>query len=240
MNIPVYVPYFTKESLRYAHDALDSGWFSSKGMYLGLLEAKLKEFFNIKYVLLTNTGTAALHLIIKSLRKFFPELDTVLVPNNVYVAAWNVFYFNSQHYTLKNLDTNLDTWNFNIWENENIIYNYDIVLAVHNLGNIINIPKLSRKFPHAIFIEDNCEGFGGMYEEKYSGTKSLASAISFFGNKNVTSGEGGALLTNSEDVYNYSRLLWGQGQSNKKFIHLEVGYNYRMTNIEAAILLGQI
>jgi perosamine synthetase len=114
------------------------------------------------------------------------------------------------------------------------------VLIVHNLGNIINVPRLIRKYPNITFVEDNCEGLFGLYEEQSSGTASLASAISFFGNKNITCGEGGAVITNDSEIYEYVKCLFGQGQSNIRFIHNYLGYNYRMTNIQAAILLGQL
>jgi perosamine synthetase len=104
----------------------------------------------------------------------------------------------------------------------------------------VNVPKLKEQFPNTIFLEDNCEGFTGKYNNLFSGTKSLASSISFFGNKTLTSGEGGAFITDDEDIFNFINVTKNQGQSDFKFIHSQLGYNYRMTNIQAAILLGQI
>jgi perosamine synthetase len=102
------------------------------------------------------------------------------------------------------------------------------------------VPELKRKYPKTVFVEDNCEGFCGTYENKQTGTESFASAVSFYGNKNITAGEGGAFITNDEDTYNFAKCIQGQGQSSKRFVHSHLGYNYRITNIQAAILLGQL
>ncbi len=238
--INVYKPYLPPKSLKYAHDALDSSWISSQGKYLELVKEKISDFLGIKYVILTNNGTAANHLMAKGLKFKYNWIKNILVPNNVYVAAWNGFLFDRGDYRLVNVDTDLDTWNIDL-ESYNIEkYRSDAVLVVHNLGNIVNVPNLRKDDPLKIFVEDNCEGFGGKYFKKYSGTESFISTISFYANKNVTSGEGGAVITNDQDVYEYMKTLWGQGQSSEKFIHVYMGYNYRMTNVQAAILLGQL
>jgi perosamine synthetase len=114
------------------------------------------------------------------------------------------------------------------------------ILVVHNIGNIVNVPKLQRRFPETIILEDNCEGFLGEYENFKTGTKSFAASVSFFGNKTITSGEGGAFITNDDEVFNYINVVKNQGQSDVKFIHETLGYNYRMTNLQAAILFGQL
>jgi dTDP-4-amino-4,6-dideoxygalactose transaminase len=107
---------------------------------------------------------------------------------------------------LEVMKMSLDTWN--IETNENYIESLDknaAVLIVHNLGNIINVPRLKKIRPDIIFVEDNCEGLFGKYNEIYSGTSSdsLCSSISFYGNKIITTGEGGAFLTNHQDIYEH-------------------------------------
>ena len=116
------------------------------------------------------------------------------------------------------------------------------VLIVHNLGNIINVNRLKKIRPDLIFIEDNCEGLFGKYNNIYSGMSSgsLCSSCSFYGNKIITSGEGGAFFTQEEDIYNHINLTYSQGMSTKKYVHKVHAYNYRMTNIQAAILLSQL
>jgi perosamine synthetase len=241
--IPIYSPYLPKNSLSYAHDAIDSGWISSRGKYIQIATEKLQELLNVKYVQLVNNGTSACHLVAKSLyRKLnLKEKHPILVPDNVYAAAWNAFLFDKD-YELITVKTNLDTWNFDLDDLDNKLSMYPeaSILVVHNIGNIINIPELQQKYPNTFFAEDNCEGFLGKYNNEYTGTRSFASAVSFFANKHITSGEGGAFLTNDEDSYLYAKCIQAQGQSNKRFIHNELGYNYRMTNIQAAILCGQL
>ncbi len=236
--IPVYKPYLNKEILKYAHDALDSTWISSNGIYLDKAKEKLKEITAAKYVILVNNGTAATHLVALGLKYKYPNVNKLIVPNNVYVAAWNSFLF-SGGYELFPKDANPSTWNFDLSKLNSIDTN-TAILVVHNLGNIINVPLLRRKFPEVIFVEDNCEGFLGKYEGKFSGSESLISSVSFFGNKTITSGEGGAVFTNDESLFEYLNSVKGQGQSSRRYLHDKLGYNYRMTNIQAALLLGQL
>ena len=241
--IPIYKPYLPSNSLHLAHRALDSTWLSSQGEYLPVVQEKLQELLKVKYVLPLNNGTSACHLVAKCLNHHLgsPNSSQIIVPNNVYVAAWNGFLFD-KNFELIPIDANLDTWNFDLQTLEEKIYQYPkaAVLIVHNVGNIINVPELKRKYPTTTFVEDNCEGLLGTYEGLQAGTASFVSAISFFGNKNITSGEGGAFVTNDENAYLFAKCLQGQGQSSKRFIHFELGYNYRMTNIQAAILCGQL
>lgn len=242
--IPVYKPYLPLTSLKYAHEALDSTWISSQGKYLPMVTEKLQELLRVPYVIPLNNGTSACHLVAKSLSricKVSSSKKRLIVPNNVYVAAWNAFLFD-QEYELIPLDADLNTWNFDLNKLDTAIGKYPEadVLIVHNVGNVINVPELQRKYPHVHFVEDNCEGFAGSYEGLATGTASFASAVSFFGNKNITSGEGGAFITNFEDTYLYAKSIQGQGQSSKRFVHDQLGYNYRMTNVQAAILYGQL
>jgi len=237
--IPIYRPFLNDEILRYAHDALNSGWISSQGEYLDFAKNKLKEILGPSKVILTNNGTSSTHLLSIALKYKYPNINRIIVPNNVYVAAWNSFFFD-KNFELIPIDANLDTWNFDIDKIQNNLDENTAILVVHNIGNVVNVPDLKRKFPNTIILEDNCEGFLGRYEGKYTGTDSLASSISFFGNKTITSGEGGAFVTNDEDLFNYINIVKNQGQSDDKFIHNILGYNYRMTNIQAAILYGQL
>lgn len=241
--IPVYKPYLPAKSLSYAHDALDSTWISSQGKYLTMVQEKLQELLNVQYVLPVNNGTSACHLVAKALSRCWlgDNRKKIIVPDSVYVAAWNAFLFDNE-YDLIVVGTDLDTWNFDLVQLEAAILLHPdaAVLVVHNIGNVINVPELQDKYPYTIFVEDNCEGFLGKYNGVKTGTRSFASAISFFGNKNITSGEGGAVILTDEEDFNFIKNIHSQGQSSKRFIHNNLGYNYRMTNIQAAILLGQL
>jgi perosamine synthetase len=238
--IPIYKPYLPSSCLKYAHDAIDSTWLSSQGKYIQLATEKLQELLNVKYVLPVNNGTSACHLLAKCVAEKH-KIHKVIVPNNVYVAAWNAFLFDFE-YDLYAVDADIDTWNFDLQQLDRAIKTHPdaAVLIVHNIGNIINVPQLQKQYPGTIFIEDNCEGFLGQYEGLWSGTVSYASAISFFGNKNITCGEGGAFITNDEQAYHFAKTTHSQGQSSTRFIHDKLGYNFRMTNIQAALLCGQL
>jgi perosamine synthetase len=237
--IPIYKPYFTKENLKYAHEAIDSGWVSSQGEFLDYSKNEIKKIFGNSKVILTNNGTTSTHLLAIALKYKHPNINKIIVPNNVYVAAWNCFLYD-KNYELIPVDSNLDTWNMDTSKIDALIDENTAILVVHNIGNVVNVPLLQQRFPKTIILEDNCEGFLGKYENSYTGTKSFASSISFFGNKTITSGEGGAFITNDEDLFEYINVVKNQGQSDKKFIHNVLGYNYRMTNIQAALLYGQL
>lgn len=239
--IPIYKPYLPKKSLGYLEEAVSSGWISSLGKYQNLCEEKLKEKFGYKYVLLVNNGTSATHLLAKSLHFKYPNIKKIIVPNNCYVAAYNSFLYD-KNFELRSWYVDCETWNIDLkhLNLENINYRDTAILLVHNLGNIINLPRLKGKYPNIIFLEDNCEGISGKYENVYSGTESLCSSLSFFANKSITSGEGGAFCTSDKEIYEYANLIHGQAQSEKRYIHSELGYNYRITNLHSALLYGQL
>jgi perosamine synthetase len=258
--IPIYKPFLNKKTLRHAHDALDSTWISSHGKYLNILKDKLLDISGQKYVILTNNGTTATHLISIGLKYKNPDISNIIVPNNVYIAAWNTFKMNPI-YNLIPVDCNLKTWNYDEEElfktiqsnrRDNLkdvrsdldhkVYKHKdtAILIVHNVGNIINVPKLKKEYPNYLFVEDNCEGFLGSYNDVPSGSESLMSSVSFFGNKTITAGEGGALFTNDCDIFEHLNSVRAQGNTSEKFKFDKLGYNYRMTNIQAAILVGQL
>lgn len=230
----LYEPYLPKKSREYAKDAIDSGWISWIGEYTEKATSLLSELSGTKYPILVNNGTAATHLTTIALRHFFPQIKNIIVPSSCYVAAYNSILY-EDIWKVHCCDLDVETWNFSLQE----VPENSAILAVHNLGNIINVPKLSRTYNCPI-IEDNCEGIFGSYEGKPSGSQSVASSMSFFGNKNITTGEGGAFFTNDESIYSFINKVKGQGQSEKRYVHDCLGYNYRMTNIQAAILLGQL
>ena len=237
--IPIYKPYLNDENLKYAHKALKSGWISSQGEYLDFSKDLLKKLLGCKKIILTNNGTSATHLVAIALKYKYPKITKLIVPSNSYVAAWNSFVYGNL-FELIPIDSDLNTWNFDLSHIENNLDENTAILVVHNIGNVINVPNLQKKFPNTIIVEDNCEGFLGTYSDSYTGTKSFASSISFFANKTITSGEGGAFITEDEEVFEFINKVKSQGQTTEKFLHDVVGYNYIMTNIQAAILFGQL
>ena len=226
-----------------AIDAIHSGWISNHGKYIQLATDKLKQILNSKYAILMANGTCATHAIFLALNFKYPNINKIYVPNNAYVAVWNsaLMVYNIDQLEVMKMDIN--TWNINT--DEEYIKSLDVgaaVLIVHNLGNIVNVPRLKKFRPDLIFIEDNCEGLFGKYENIFSGTSEdiLCSSCSFYGNKIITTGEGGAFLTNHKDVYEYILKVYSQGMSSTRYLHDVHAYNYRMTNIQAAFLYDQL
>jgi dTDP-4-amino-4,6-dideoxygalactose transaminase len=176
-----------------------------------------------------------------SIKYKYPKINKLYIPNNVFVAPWNCALMNFNEDQLEVMKINSET--LNIETNEEYIKSLDknsCVLIVHNLGNIVNVPRLKRIRPDLIFIEDNCEGLFGKYENKYSGTESLCSAVSFYANKSLTTGEGGAYLTNDKDLYEYIKSIYSHGMTEERYIHDKIAYNYRMTNVQAGFLYDQL
>ena len=226
-----------------AHKAINDGWISNHGKFINKSTTTLNDIFKSNYSILMSNGTCATHCLFLSLKYKYPTIIKIYMPNNVYIAAWNAALMVYNMSNLELMKMNLDTWNINT-DDEYImsLETNTAMLIVHNLGNIVNVPRLKRLRPDIIFIEDNCEGFTGKYEGIYSGTSdsSLCSAISFYGNKIITTGEGGAFMTQHQDIYNYIIKVYSQGMSNIRYLHDVHAYNYRMTNIEAAFLYDQL
>jgi perosamine synthetase len=240
--INIYEPNIKKYSEK-AIEAINSGWISNHGEYINLSTKKLNDFLKIKHSILLSNGTCATHCLFLAIKYKYPEIKKIYVPNNAYVAAWNsaLMVYNAQE--LEVMKMNLDTWN--IETDENYIQTLDknsAVLIVHNLGNIIDVPRLKKIRPDLIFVEDNCEGLFGKYNGIYSGTSDdiLCASISFYGNKIITTGEGGAFLTNHQDIYEHIKKVYSQGMSSVRYLHDVHAYNYRMTNIQAAFLYEQL
>jgi perosamine synthetase len=190
-----------------------------------------------------SNGTCATHCLFLSLKFKFPEINTIYVPNNCYVAAWNAAIMVYEPSQLKVMKMSIETWNIDT--SEEYLSSLDknsAVLIVHNLGNVINVPRLKRIRPDLIFVEDNCEGVFGKYNGIFSGCseETLCSSVSFYGNKTITTGEGGAFMTQDHDVYQNIKKVYSQGMSNVKYLHDVHAYNYRMTNIQAGLLYDQL
>ena len=226
-----------------AIEAINSGWISNHGEFVKMATKKFSEYLNIPYVILMANGTCATHCLFLALKYKYPDIKKIYVPNNCYIAAWNSLLMEYDESIIQVMKMDLNTWNINT--DEDYINSLDkdaVVLIVHNLGNIVNVPRLKNIRPDLIFIEDNCEGLFGKYDSVSSGTSnsSLCSSVSFYGNKIITTGEGGAFLTNNEDVYNYILKAYSQGLSSKRYLHDTHAYNYRMTNVQAAFLYDQL
>ena len=181
---PDIAPY-TKSAI----DAINSGWISNHGIYVEKSKELIQTTFNIKHAILMANGTCATHCLFLALKYKHPTINTIYVPNNAYVAAWNAALMTYEQSQLRVMKMDENTWNIDTDEITDLQPN-SAVLIVHNLGNIINVPKLAEQRPDLVFIEDNCEGFTGKYSGMYAGTSNttLCSSASFYGNKIITTG----------------------------------------------------
>lgn len=238
--ISIYEPNIKKYCAS-AIDAIKSGWISNHGVYIEKATNLLQNILNVKHVILMANGTVATHCLFIGLKFKYPNIKKIYVPNNCYVAAWNSVMAEYPREIISVMKMDADTWNIDV----NYIHDLELnsaVLIVHNLGNIINVPELKKRRPDLIFIEDNCEGAFGKYNDVYTGSSdaTLCTSVSFYGNKIITTGEGGAFMTNDDELYTYIKKVYSQGMSNERYVHDTYAYNYRMTNIEAAFLFEQL
>lgn len=190
-----------------------------------------------------NNGTSATHSLFISLKYKYPDLKKIYIPNNVFVAPWNCALMEYNKDQLEVMKIDPDTLNIDTSEEyiKSLAEN-SCVLIVHNLGNIVNVPRLKRIRPDLIFVEDNCEGIFGKYEGEYSGCSkaTLCSAVSFYGNKTLTTGERGAFFTNDKEIYEHLKSTYSHGMTTERYIHDRLAYNYRMTNVQAGFLYDQL
>ena len=240
--INIYEPNVT-EYKKSAINAIESGWISNHGDCVSKSTQKIKEVLKCNYAILMANGTCATHCLFLAIKFKYPNINKIYVPNNAYVAAWNTALMVYPLEKLEVMKMDIKTWNINT--NEEYIKTLDsnsAVLIVHNLGNIVNVPRLKNLRPDLIFVEDNCEGLFGKYNKIYSGTSEyiLCSSASFYGNKIVTTGEGGLFLTQHKDLYEHIEKIYSQGMSKTRYLHDVHAYNYRMTNVQAGFLYDQL
>jgi len=238
--IPIFEPYFTGNEKKYLTDCIDTTWISSQGQYITEFEKALAEYHDINYAVVTSNCTTALHLSLKALG--IGPGDEVICPDLTFIAPANMVVLAGANLVLVDIHPETLTIDPALIE-EKISKNTKAIIVVHQFGHAAHmneIMAIAEKYNLRI-IEDNAESIGGKYKGKLLGTFGDISTYSFFGNKIITTGEGGALLTNSEEIAIKCRELRDHGMSHiKKYHHVDLGYNYRMTNMQAAIGLGQM
>ena len=242
-NISLYKPklgYFEK---KFVNECLNSNWISSRGKYIKLFENKFKNYTKIQYCISVTNGTCGLHLALRSLN--IGKNDEVIVPSFTYVATVNCIDYVSAKPVF--VDVNLSNWQLSIDQIEKKITKKTKALIVpHLYGNVCDIEALLRiKKKYKLFLVEDCaEAIGSFYNNKHVGNFGDVSVFSFFGSKTITTGEGGMVCTNNRTLAKKIVKLKGQGlktnKSKQYYWHDVVGYNYRMTNICAAIGLAQM
>ena len=256
--IPLSIPNFEGNEKKYVNDALDQGWVSTGGAYITKLEQNLARFLHIDNVAACQSGTSALHLSL--VEAGVNPGDVVLVPPLTFIAAVNPIKYQFAKPVFIDCDDSfcmdpvkLDSFCVEEchWNGEILTYKDDVVRAivvVHVFGNMADmesIMKTAKKYNLKV-IEDATEALGTYYTEgqyigKYAGTIGDFGAYSFNGNKIITTGGGGAVTANNSNTVDHLKYLSTQAKNDPHYyIHDEVGYNYRMTNIQAALGVAQM
>ena len=213
------------------------------GQYISKTEKLLAELNNVKYCLLTSSGTSATECLLIALKFKYHHIKKIYIPNNTFISAWSaaIRVYGSKY--VEAIQCDPDTYNLKVDQKSIEGLEQDSAfLCIHNIGSIVNIPEFHRIRPDIIIIEDNCEGFMGKYNGIKTGSfkNTLASSISFYANKLISCGEGGAFLTNDEEIYNHIKMIRSHGSSKETYIHPIAGNNFRITNVQAAFLFEQV
>jgi perosamine synthetase len=239
-KIPVASPIFNGNEKKYVNDCLESGWISSNGEYIKKFEEEFAKFCNVKHAISCSNGTVALHLPL--LAYGVGPGDEILIPTLTYIATANAATYCGATPVL--VDSDPDSWNISVEDIEKkVTPKTKGIIIVHIYGHPVDmdpVMEVAKKY-NLFVIEDAAEAHGAQYKDKIVGSIGDVATFSFFGNKIITTGEGGMIVTNNDELAVQMRLLKGQGMDpNRRYWFPIVGYNYRMTNIQAAIGLAQL
>jgi len=238
--IPVAAPVLAGNEKTYVLDCLESSWISSRGKYVERFEAAFAEFCGVRHGASCTNGTVALHLALLALG--IGPGDEVIVPTLTFVATANAVRYCGA--TPVFVDCEPETWNMDPDLIEvRITPRTKAIIVVHLYGHPVDmdvVNSLARRYDLFV-IEDAAEAHGAKYKGRMVGSMGHIATFSFFGNKVISTGEGGMVVTNDERLANTVRQLKDQGMDpNRRYWSPVVGYNYRMTNITAAIGLAQV
>jgi perosamine synthetase len=238
--IPVSHPLLAGNEKKYVNECLDGTWISSAGRFIPAFESAVASFCGVNHAIACSNGTAALHLALLALG--IGPGDEIIVPTFTYVASVNAIRYCNATPVL--VDSEPMTMNIDPAAIESrITERTRAILVVHLYGHPADmnpITEIARR--HRLYvIEDAAEALGAEYQGRRAGSLGDIATFSFFGNKTITTGEGGMVAVNDSDVAKKLRLLCGQGMDpGLRYWFPIVGYNYRMTNIQAAIGLAQM
>jgi perosamine synthetase len=237
---PVYQPSLQGNEKKYVNECLDSTWISSKGKFIKEFEDGFAKFIDVKHAASVSNGTVAIHLALVALG--ISAGDEVIVPTLTYIASVNAIAYTGAKPVF--VDSLADSWQIDPAQIEQkITPATKAIMAVHLYGQACDMDALQAicKKNNLFLIEDCAEAIGTKYKGKHVGTFGDISTFSFFGNKTITTGEGGMVVTNDETLHERSTHFKGQGLAKfREYWHDVIGYNYRMTNICAAIGLAQL
>lgn len=239
-RIPVAAPDLTGNEERYVVDAIRSSWISSSGAYLDRFEREFAELCGTRATVAVANGSVAMHLGL--IAHGVGPGDEVIVPSLTYIATANAVRYTGAEPTFVDVDP--DTWCIDPNAIEAAITERTKgIVAVHLYGHPADMDAINAIADrHGLWVmEDAAEAHGARYKGRPTGSLASLAAFSFFGNKIVTSGEGGAVTLDDPELERRVRLYRGQGvDPSRRYFFPVVGYNYRLTNIAAAILCAQL
>ncbi len=238
--IPVSRPFQFAHTKKYLLDCAKSGWFSSNGPYVARFEKAFSTYVGTSYATAVPSGTAALHLALAAIN--LQKGDEVIVPTfTMFSPVAAILYTGA---TPVFVDSDPITWTMNPNHvARKITKRTRAVLAVHIYGHPVDVDPLRRlAIQHHLFlIEDAAEGLGALYKGRKVGTLGDIACFSFYANKLVTTGEGGMAVTNDKHLFLRIKTLADMAHHPKKrFLHTELGFTYRMTNMQAAVGLAYL
>jgi len=237
---PVAEPEVGEEELKNVVEAVRSGWVSSKGKFIEEFEKFFAKYVGVKYGVATSNGTAALHLALAALG--VGPHDEVIVPDLTFAATINAVLYVGAKPVIVDIDPNY--WCLSPSSVRKVISSRTkAIIAVHLYGHPCDMDAIMEiAEQHGLYvIEDAAEAHGAEYKGRKVGNFGHIACFSFYGNKIITTGEGGMCLTNDERLAEKMKILRDHGMDPKKrYWHNVVGFNYRMTNLQAALGVAQL
>ena len=239
-SIPIYQPDLTGNVKKYVNECIDTSWISSRGRFVSDFETQFAQRIDVAHAVSVCNGTVAIHLALVALG--IGPGDEVIVPTLTYIASVNAITYTGA--TPVFVDSVASTWQVDPDDvRRHITPRTKAIMVVHLYGQACDMdPLMEIAREHKLFVVEDCaEAFGSSYKGKHVGTFGDVSTFSFFGNKTITTGEGGMVVTNDKTLSERARHYKGQGlAAHREYWHDVIGYNYRMTNIAAAIGLAQL
>jgi len=252
--IPLSIPHLDGNELKYVTECITTGWVSSAGAYVNKFEEMVAEFSGNKYGIAASNGTSGLHLAMHMLG--IDQEDCVIVPNITFIASANAIAYTNA--TPVFIDIDPDTWQMDLdlleefleakcTVRNNSCYidgkKVSAIMPVHVLGNMCDMPRLmsiADKYNIQV-VEDASESLGSYWDGVHSGSWGVMNVFSFNGNKIITTGGGGIIVTNDENHAKRAKHLSTQSKVDPEtYFHDEIGFNYRLVNVLAAIGVAQM
>lgn len=239
MKVPVNTPLFSGNEMKYLQDCIRTGWVSSEGPFVDRFEREMASYVGRKHAIAVSNGTAALDILIESLG--LNKGDEIIVPSLTIISC--------VHQILRKglvpvfVDCELESFNVSLDSITKAITNKTkVVLAVHIYGLAIDMDSLSKicQAHNLYLIEDAAEVIGQTVNDAQCGSFGIASTFSFYPNKHITTGEGGMILTDDDDFADKARYYRNLCFTEDRFKHQNLGWNYRLTNLQAALGCAQL